>query len=245
MEETLKRNRLGILLLNLAYFAGLLVLGFLIFLRGLWGPGVFLAVAVCVALYLLVVRPAGRRYIRSLRAAILRGTVCASMTEVEYDPKGGVPREMTQESGLVPASTDRAFLSREHIRGKAGGVEVEMADTTFPIVENRLNAMFNGCFLRLTCPGGNFEPLTVRAGDLSGLKLPAAQLRCLESIGELIPGSLYLHMEGERLDILLRGRFLGFPINPLTPVTQQLLTNNPLPELDGALRLVQLRRRSP
>lgn len=62
----------------------------------------------------------------------------------------------------------------------------------------------------------------------------------MEALGELIPGSLYLRCGGEGLTVLLRGRFLGAPINPLLSADRRLLETNPLPELDQAVRLVRL-----
>ena len=53
---TLRRKRTGVFLLNLVYFLALLGLGTLLFLRGQTGA-VYILVAACVVLYLLVVRP--------------------------------------------------------------------------------------------------------------------------------------------------------------------------------------------
>ena len=45
------------------------------------------------------------------------------------------------------------------------------------------------------------------------------------------------------LPLLLRGRFLGFRINPLMRINEATLGVNPFPELAQALRLARLMRR--
>ncbi len=240
--RSLKGRRIGILVLNLAYFAALLVLGFLLFRRNMTGPVLYGAVVLCVAAYIFGVRRASKSYTRSLRDAILRYAVCAGWEDVRHEAKSGVSRAMAMESGLVPSTSDTVFMSREHITGTAGPIRAELADVTFPIGEGGRNAMFNGCFIRLTWPGARFDPVTVRGGQIDG-ELPAAQRRAVEELGSCIPGSLYLRTEGDRLDILLRGRFLGFPVNLLMPVTEKSLTADPLPEVGQSVRLARLLRR--
>ena len=68
-------------------------------------------------------------------------------------------------------------------------------------------------------------------------------MELLEEIGSLIPGSLYLKMEGDSVNVLLRGRFLGFSINPLAAVTQSLLETDPLPEMGELIQLARLAAR--
>ena len=70
--------------------------------------------------------------------------------------------------------------------------------------------------------------------------LPFKQRALLEEISGFIPGNFYLKTEGETAEVLLRGRFLGFRINPLLPVSEQILRTSPLPELELLLRLVRL-----
>lgn len=238
--QELRRKRLVVILASLAYFAALLAVGVLVFLRGTaFG---WLLVLVCAAAYLLLVRPILVRYQSALRGAILAGSVGRRLSGYRHDPSSGVSQERLASTGLVPRPL-RAMHSREHIQGRAGSMPAELADVTFPIRENGRNAMFSGCYLGLTCPGADFAPLRVEAGDLQDLRLPKQQREALEALGALIPGSLYLSMEGERLDILLRGRFLGFPVNPLLPVTEKSLSADPMPELAEAIRLAQLCRR--
>ena len=47
----------------------------------------------------------------------------------------------------------------------------------------------------------------------------------------------------QKLELILRGRFLGYRINPLMPITERSITYNPLPELGWALQLVRLHKR--
>lgn len=237
--EALRRKRLTVFLASLLYFAALLAVGVLVFLRGVSGTPALALAAVCVAAYLLAVRPLVSRYKGELRGAILANSAGRRLTNYRHEPKSGLPREALEETGLVPVPL-AALHSREHILGMAGMAEAELADVAFPIREDGRNAMFNGCCIRLRRPGARFAPLRVEAGNLEKLQATPQQKALLEKLGEAIPGSLYLRMEGERLDILLRGRFLGFPVNPLMAVTERTLAADPLPELEAAIRLAQL-----
>lgn len=242
MEEalqTLKTKRTRTLLVNLLYFTALLCLGVLLFLMNLEGA-LYLLAAACVACYLLLVRPWSRRYVRGLREEILRRGLFGGLEDFQYEPKGGVTAEQVQASGLVPAGNARAFLSREHVTGCRDGVRVELADVTFPIREDGLNAMFTGCYVCLHCPGAQLPSLTVKGGSRAGIQLPKRQMELLEQACTRVPGSLYLRMEGERAELLLRGRFLGFRLNPLMQLTQETLHTSPLPEADRILELVRL-----
>lgn len=239
--RTLRQKRVKMMLLNLVYFLALLVLGTLIFLKGMGGAAYLLA-AVCVAVYLLVIRPVSRRYTGDVREAILRHTVCADLTDFRYEPKGGVSAELVGSSGLVPTSNFNTFMSREHVIGRSGTMAVEMADVTFPVVEDGLNAMFTGAFLRLTWPGAEFASVTVKAGEPNRADLPKAQMELVEALGSLIPGSLYLKAEKEALTLLLRGRFLGVRLNPLMVINEKTLGTNVFPELEQAMRLARLMR---
>lgn len=235
--QTLRRKRLSVFLMSIAYFAVLLAVGTLIFIKGT-AYGLVLVLA-CAAVYLAAVRPYISRYKNILRAAILRCSLSRDLTDYSHDPKAGAQRTAVENAGLVNTKLS-AFRSRELICGRCGTILAEAADVTFPIRENDLNTMFNGCFIALDCPGARFEPAMVLAGQLSELSLPPKQTELLEKIGSLIPGSLYFHMEGERMTFLLRGRFLGFRINPLVPVTEKLLCSDPLPELHLAIQLARV-----
>lgn len=236
---TLRRKRTGVFLLNLVYFLALLGLGVLLFLRGQTGA-VYILVAVCVVLYLLVVRPMTKRYVGQVRSAILSGTLGSLLEGYAYDPKGGVTARQVQDTGLVPTSSPKSFFSREHVTGHQGPIQVEAADVTFPIREGRMNAMFSGCYLRLNWPGASLPALTVRQRVGDDQDLPFKQRALLEEIGGFIPGNFYLKTGGETAEVLLRGRFLGFRINPLLPLSEQILTTSPLPELELLLRLLRL-----
>ena len=61
--QTLKRQRVRMMLVNLAYFIVLLILGVLLFLKNAGGGAIgYLLIAACLAGYLLLVRPMSRRY---------------------------------------------------------------------------------------------------------------------------------------------------------------------------------------
>ena len=131
--QTLKRRRVGMMLVNLAYFAALLAVGTLLFLKNAAaGAAGYLLVAACLAGYLLLVRPMSKRYVEAVREAVLREAVCGEWTEVSYAPKGGVAAEKVRACGLVPASAD-SFMSREHVTGTCGTMAVEGSHFTFPI----------------------------------------------------------------------------------------------------------------
>ncbi len=240
--QALKRQRVRMILVNLAYFLVLLLLGVLLFLKNAAaGAAGYLLAAACLAGYLLLVRPMSKRYVNAVRATVLRYAVCAELTDFDYRSKGGAAAETVRGCGLVPASAD-TFMSREHVAGKCGTLAVEMADVTFPIIEDGHNAMFNGAFVQLVWPGADFAPVTVKAGETRDLSLPKQQMELVEGLGELIPGSLYLKAGGETLTLLLRGRFLGFRVNPLMQISEQTLCANPFPELGQAMQLARLMR---
>lgn len=242
--RTLKRQRTRMLLANLVYFTVLLLVGAMLFLKNAVSGAVgCLLVLGCLAGYLLLVRPMSRRYIQIVRETILRNTVCAELAEVAYCPKQGISLETLQACGVVQPSAD-TFMSREHISGTNGTMEVELADVTFPMIENGYNAMFNGVFVQLRWPGENFSPAMVERGETGSLCLPKQQKELIDQIGELIPGSLYLKAKGETLTLLLRGRFLCFRVNPLMQISEGTLGANPFPELEQALRLARLMRMS-
>lgn len=238
----LRRKHTRVLLLSLLYFLALLALGTAFFLKNFGGAGAYILAALCAAGYLLLVRPAQKRYTGAVREAVLRHSVCAGLDGLDYQPKGGVAAEDVQASGLLAVIRPDAFVSREHITGRAGPVGVELADVTFPIAENGMNAMFSGAFVELTWPGAALPETAVRAGEPAAA-LPKKQAALVEELGRLIPGSLYLHSGGGKLTLLLRGRFLGFPVNPLLPVSERTLRANPFPELEQALRLIRLMER--
>lgn len=237
--KTLRRKRTGVFVLNLLYFLALLGLGFLLFLRGQTGAA-YVLVAVCVVLYLLAVRPVTKRYVAQVREAIFANTLGRLLEDYQYSPKSGVTAQQVQASGLVPTTSPKSFFSREHVTGRQGAVQVEIADVTFPIREGGLNAMFSGCYIRLDRPGADLPGLTVERRVRDDLDIPAKQRALLEQIGGFIPGNFYLKAEGETAEVLLRGRFLGFRINPLLPVGEQTLNTSPLPELELLLDLFRL-----
>ncbi|NLU25338.1 MAG: hypothetical protein GXW99_11665 [Clostridiales bacterium] len=242
MDETLarlKKMRLTMMLVNLVYFLVLLSLGYLILIKGQGGVLYFL-VAACLLVYLFGIRPLTACYKRAVREAILRDTVCQGLTNVTHEPKAGITAQAFTASGLMPGCTDKAFLSRERMTAQKGNYRAEMADVTFPIRENSLNAMFNGVYLCLRNENVNFPEFKVRAGETEASDLPAAAKKLLQEIADFIPGSLYLQTQGNAMHLLLRGRFIGFPINPLMNITEKTLQTNPLPELQQAVRLAQL-----
>lgn len=236
--QALNRQRTKIFLVNLVYFAVLLGLGVLIFLMNL-GGALYLLAAVCAVCYLVLLRPFSRRYVGQVRNEILQRTVGQELEDYHYNPKGGVTSEQVQASGLVATTQPKAFFSREHVTGRFGPIELELADVTFPITEGKLNAMFSGCYGTLRYPGASLPEFTVKGGKLGSVSLPAQEKKLLEQACSYIPGSLYLRTQGDQMDLLVRGRFLGFRINPLMPLTEPALNASPLPEVRPLLELVR------
>lgn len=240
--ESLRRRRTGIILLSLGYFLCLLAVGTAVFLNDAGPVTAYGLIAFCAAVYLLLVRPAIRRYTGAVREAVLEHVVCQDLEGFCYSRKEGISPQVVRDSGLLADNSGKAFASREHITGHKGGMEVELADVAFPIEEESQNSMFNGACLCLRWPGADFPAVEVRQGNLEGLQLPKGQMELLEDLGALIPGSLYLRAGGESITVLLRGRFLGSPINPLMPVTEQSMAVNPFPEAERLLALASLMR---
>lgn len=240
--ESLRRRRKGIILLSLGYFLGLLAVGIAVFLKDAGPTAAYGLIAFCAAVYLLLIRPAVHRYTGAVREAVLEHVVCRNLEGFCYSHKEGISPQVVHNSGLLADNSKKAFVSREHITGRRGGMELELADVAFPIVEENQNSMFNGACVCLRWPGPDFPAVEVRQGKLEGLRLPKSQMEQLEDLGALIPGSLYLRAEGNTMTVLLRGRFLGFPVNPLMPITETSMAANPFPEVERIIALAGLMR---
>lgn len=117
---------------------------------------------------------------------------------------------------------------------------LEMADTTFPILENGRNAMSSGLYIRLSRDGASFPEFTVRSGQIDEVDLPAKALALLREMASFVPGNLYIVSRGDAMHVFFRGRFVGFQINPLMNLTEKTLQANPLPEADQSLHLALL-----
>ena len=171
--KNLSRKRLIMMAANLLYFLALLIAGVALFLVGI-GPMGYMVAGILLAVYLLLVRPLNRRYIGCVRGAILTYAVCACLDQFEYSPKDGVDQAAVLSGGLGCSGSGRAFLSRELVRGQMGDIQVELADVTFPVVENGLNAMLSGCYIRITYPGIQFVPLWIEGLNRLDLWRPMA-----------------------------------------------------------------------
>ena len=235
--QKLRKERILVFCCGIAYFLVLLAAGTLVFLKdAAYANGL---VAGCLGIYLLVVRPVLSRYQRLLRRAMLEIHLGKLLNHFSYAPKQGFSSKELEETGLTPVPL-KSHLSREKIQGKAGIFRVCAADITFPFHNGNLNEMFNGCAVCLETDFGKFPPLRIEAGNLVEGKLGEQAQRLTEEIGSLIPGSLYLKTQDNRIYVVLRGRFLGFKINPLMDVTENTLSKNPFPELDQMLKLARL-----
>ncbi len=239
--EALQKKRKKMLLINLIYFIGLLLIGVSLFLTGA-GRWIWVPAAAAVVFYLLLARPVKVNFERELRETILRRRVLSRLDEARYDRSEGISASHLTDAGFVNVINEKAYLSCEHICGKSGGMTVEMADVTFPIRENGLNKVFSGCLIHITAPGKDYAPLRVYGGNLdeSSGSVTTRERELIKSLGSYIPGSLSLYREGQTLDVLLRGRFIGFPVNPLGEVRESTLQSDPLPELKTALELAAL-----
>ena len=167
MKETvakLKKARLTVLLANLIYFLAVLALGFLIFVKGRGGL-LYGLVAAALAAYLALIRPLTVRYKRTAREGLLRENVCRGMSDFTYLPKAGFTAQEFQEAGLMAGDTGKAFLSRELVTTCQGGFRLKMADVTFPVRKDGLNAMFNGMLLHITGDSATFPELRLTSGE--------------------------------------------------------------------------------
>lgn len=237
MKETvakLKKARLMVLLANLVYFLAVLALGFLIFVKGRGGLLYGLA-AVAVVAYLMLIRPLTSRYKRTAREGLLRENVCRDMNDFSYRPKEGFTAQEFRESGLMAGDTGKAFLSRELVTARRGGIRLKMADVTFPVKKDGLNAMFNGLLLHVTNDGVTFPELSLTSDGPDAPVLTAAR-----SLLEQLRGEFRLLSGSQGLYLLLRGRFVGFPVNPLLHITEKTMQVSLLPEADCAMRLAQV-----
>lgn len=236
-EETrlLQKRRVKMILTNLLYFAVMLAVSLVMFLKGA-GQLIYVLVLALLLFYIFAARPMMKGFENDLRRAILSHSVMARLDNAVYDPKGGISSEYLVKAGFVNVINPQGFLSRELIRGKKGKADVEIADVTFPFHENGLNKMFSGCFIHIVNPGADYGVLDVKAGDVRSIG-SERERKIARKLGEFIPGSLYLHREGEELSVLLRGRFVGFQINPLGEVHESTLMSDPLSELEQALEL--------
>ena len=233
MKETvakLKKARLTVLLANLIYFLAVLALGFLIFVKGRGGL-LYGLVAAALAAYLALIRPLTVRYKRTAREGLLRENVCRGMSDFTYLPKAGFTAQEFQEAGLMAGDTGKAFLSRELVTTCKGGFRLKMADVTFPVRKDGLNAMFNGMLLHITGDSATFPELRLTSGETD---VPPAARALLEQL----PGEYSLRTG--RQGLYLRGRFIGFPVNPLLHITEKAMEAALLPEAACGMRLAQV-----
>lgn len=233
----LQRQRVRILLINIAYFTALLAVSLFMLFKNA-GQWIYLPIAALVLFYLFVDRPMLRGFIQAQRTAILRYGALNNLDKWSYEPKLGLSSDIIVNAGFINVIKNNSFLSRELIVGSKGQAEVGIADVTFPIVEGGLNKMFSGCLIHIRVPGADMADLDVKAGDVSSLSA-GREKKLVTKLGEFIPGSLYLHRKGEGMDVLLRGRFVGFQINPLGEIHESTLNSDPLPELKNALTLLE------
>ena len=237
MKETvakLKKARLTVLLANLAYFLVVLALGFLIFVKGRGGL-LYGLVAAALAAYLVLIRPLTARYKRTAREGLLRENVCREMSNFVYRPKEGFTAQEFQEAGLMAGDTGKAFLSRELVTARRGGFRLKMADVTFPVKKDGLNAMFNGLLLHITNDGVTFPELSLTSDESDAPVQTAAK-----ALLEQLRGEFRLRAGPQGLYLLLRGRFVGFPVNPLLHITEKTMRAELLPEAACAVRLAQV-----
>ena len=52
-------------------------------------------------------------------------------------------------------------------------------------------------------------------------ELPKQEKKLIKQIGSMAANGLFLCIKGDRLELILRGRFLGYRINPLMPITER------------------------
>ena len=234
--QKLRKERILVFCCGIAYFLVLLAAGIFVFLKN--AAYANMLVAGCLGIYLLAVRPVLSRYQRLLRRAMLEINLGKYLNQLIYEPKQGFSQKELEETGLTPVPL-KSHLSREKIRGKAGIFRVSAADVTFPFHNGNLNEMFNGCAVCLGTDFGEFPPLRMEAGVWKAGEPDPRTQALAEEIGSLIPGSLYLKTQDNRMYVILRGRFLGFKINPLMDVTENTLSKDPLPELGQILKLAR------
>lgn len=234
----LQKQRVVILLTNIAYFTAMLIVALVMLFKNA-GQWIYLPVAALVIFYIFVDRPMLSRFKQAIRTAILRYGTLDCLDSWSYEPKSGLTPDIIANAGFINVIKSESFLSRELIRGNRAQAKVEIADVTFPIHEGGFNKMFSGCLLHITVPGADMEELDVRAGDVSYLN-SGREKKLITKLGEFIPGSMYLHRKEESMDVLLRGRFVGFQINPLGEIHESTLNSDPLPELKTALQLLDV-----
>lgn len=233
--EKLRRQRVPVFLLCIGYFLLLLATGTLFFLKNA-DYGIYL-VALCLVLYLLVVRPRLSRYRQQLRRAMLEGSLGKTLSDMTYAPDKGISAETLAQSGLFPMTA--SYLSKERIQGTCADFQVMLADVTFPIRNGNRNEMFSGCAVVLKAPEHSFRPLRVEASQVVSGTPDGEQQALLEELSHWIPGNLYLNACEDGMFVLLRGRFLGFKVNALMDVTEKTLSVEPLPEWQQIQKLGQ------
>jgi hypothetical protein len=245
METTLRqlqRGRIQIFLLNLAYFVSILIIGYALFVKNADNQWLYFLAVIFVLGYLIVVRPRTRKHIRNIRHAVLNNTTLRKMKQVKYTPQEGVSLEQIKKSGLIHDENPRSFVSRQHITGRIDGISVEMADVSFPIHEKGKHSIFSGLYLHLCKKNAECRPLGVVSGDLHQIQIGQQQGKILQELCSFIPGNCYLHMEGDHADLLLRGRFIDYRINPLLEIVEKTLISDPLPEISQMIQLFVLQQ---
>lgn len=233
----LRKKRLMVLLANLLYFLAVLVLGFLIFVKGQGGLLYGLVAAILIT-YLALVRPITARYKRFVREILLRENVCKGMKDFTYAPKEGFTAAEFQSSGLMPGDVGKAFLSREKVTARNDTLKLEMADVTFPVKVNGLNAMFNGMLLRITSEDAEFPPLRLDEENWETAMVPSEARKVLNQM-KAREGQFILQVRAHTMYLLTRGCFIGFPVNPLLNITEKTMQTELLPEVRCGIHVAQ------
>ena len=113
-----------------------------------------------------------------------------------------------------------------------------MADVTFPVKVDGLNAMFSGMLLEICSEDREFPELRLDGENWYTEPVNADARQALDDL-KARGGQLLLQSRGRTLYLLVRGSFLGFPVNPLLNVTEKTMEAELLPEVRGALRVSQ------
>lgn len=175
------------------------------------------------------------------KRVLLEESICKDWDTVTYAPRRGVDPVVFRKSGFFPHVEGKDLFRVESVSGQAGAIRAELCDVDFPLgTESQDKRRFTGCFLHLTCPDAQLPTIRVCGDTPESTGLHAKALMLVRELFARSEGGVYLSAHGDTLDILLGGRIIGFRPDMSQVPDEEMLKENPFPEVSTAVNLIRI-----
>jgi hypothetical protein len=168
MRLSKRRKRLLLLLfLSLLFLTGALVLEAI---AGIWFLTLMLMLPIGIYISYLGYRI--QRFIGTFKPQVIRLILdfiddSVNYGDLTYEPKGGLPKELFQQSMLFGTNAD-VYQAEDYIKGKIGSVSFELCELNvreFSRVRSRLNYVFKGIFLHARIEEAVYGKIAIFPGE--------------------------------------------------------------------------------